>query len=179
MYGIVQATNHMVRIDSDGSVVDFGPVSGLPNTTYHAGEIDDNGYLYVVPFNSSGTLYRIDIGNLTATSVALDDNVDVWDLAYSITDNLLYAVNRTGGANSGKLASINPVNGEVVFIGATDSRRNFGAMYASSTGEIYGSYNNGGFYQFNLATGVRTLISASPSSNGNDGRPLCDRAHHL
>lgn len=42
-------------------------------------------------------------------------------------------------------------------------------MFGSSTGEIYGANNAGGFYQFNLMTGNRFLLSNSPASTVNDG----------
>jgi uncharacterized repeat protein (TIGR01451 family) len=42
-------------------------------------------------------------------------------------------------------------------------------MYTSSTGEVLGVRNDGGFYQFNLATGQRVLISGANPSSGNDG----------
>ncbi|MFP3682034.1 hypothetical protein SB725_33630, partial [Pseudomonas sp. SIMBA_041] len=46
---------------------------------------------------------------------------------------------------------------------------NYGAMYSSSTGELFGVNNAGGFYQFNLTTGQRVLISDAAASSGNDG----------
>ena len=42
-------------------------------------------------------------------------------------------------------------------------------MFGSSTGEIFGADNTGGFYQFNLTNGQRVLISGAPASTANDG----------
>ncbi|MFP3508022.1 DUF6923 family protein, partial [Burkholderia sp. SIMBA_062] len=76
------------------------------------------------------------------------------DFAYNITTGLLYGVNATNG----QLVSINPSTGSVTGIGATSGAANYGAMYSSSTGELFGVNNAGGFYQFNLTTGQRVLI---------------------
>ncbi len=42
-------------------------------------------------------------------------------------------------------------------------------MYGDANGFIYGSSNNGGFYQINTVTGKGTHISSSSSSSTNDG----------
>jgi uncharacterized repeat protein (TIGR01451 family) len=46
---------------------------------------------------------------------------------------------------------------------------NFGAMFSTNSGELYASNNAGGFYQFNVTTGARVLLSSAPSSSTNDG----------
>jgi hypothetical protein len=40
-------------------------------------------------------------------------------------------------------------------------RAYIGAMFGAPNG-LFGSHNSGGFYQFDLATGARTLLSGSP-----------------
>ena len=86
-------------------------------------------------------------------------------MAFSVKDGLLYGVNSTNG----QLVSINPSTGTVTGIGIIPGSVNFGAMFGSSTGEIFGADNAGGFYQFNLTNGQRVLISNAPASSSNDG----------
>lgn len=167
MYGIQTPTsNVLVSINPDGTSANLGAVSGLPTgVTYNSGEIDNLGNYYVKVNTNNNQLYRINLSTLTATLITLNASVNLPDMAFSITTGLLYGVNSTNG----QLVSINPSTGSVVGIGITPGAVNFGAMFASSTGEMYGADNTGGFYQFNLTTGQRVLISNSPASAGNDG----------
>jgi len=142
----------------------------LPSEQYFSGEMDENGNLYVIRSGNRKTMFIINVATMTATSRVLSESVNVYDLGYSISNGLLYTVNRAGTASTvGALTTIDPATGTVSFIGGPDSQIDFGAMYGSSTGEIFGNYNTGGFYQFNITTGERTLISNSPNANGNDG----------
>jgi len=163
-------TNVLVKIAADGTTIALGPVSGLPSEQYFSGEMDENGNLYVIRSGNRKTMFIINVATMTATSRVLSESVNVYDLGYSISNGLLYTVNRAGTASTvGALTTIDPATGTVSFIGGPDSQIDFGAMYGSSTGEIFGNYNTGGFYQFNITTGERTLISNSPNANGNDG----------
>lgn len=167
MYGIQTPTsNVLLAINADGTSVNLGAVSGLPTgVTFNSGEIDNLGNYYVKVNTDNNQLYRINLTTLTATLITLNSSVNLPDIAFNVTTGLLYGVNSTNG----QLVSINPSTGAVVGIGITPGAVNFGAMFASSTGEMYGADNAGGFYQFNLTTGQRVLISNSPPSNGNDG----------
>ncbi len=167
MYGIQTPTsNVLLAINADGTSVNLGAVSGLPTgVTFNSGEIDNLGNYYVKVNTDNNQLYRINLTTLTATLITLNSSVNLPDIAFNVTTGLLYGVNSTNG----QLVSINPSTGAVVGIGITPGAVNFGAMFASSTGEMYGADNAGGFYQFNLTTGQRVLISNSLPSNGNDG----------
>jgi uncharacterized repeat protein (TIGR01451 family) len=167
LYGMqVSNSNNVVVINTDGSSINLGPVTNLPTgVTYNAGEIDNLGNYYVKVNNENPQLYKINLNTLTATLITLNTSIYVPDIAFNITTGLLYGVNVT----TGQLVSINPANSVVTPIGITPGSALFGAMFASSTGEIYGAENGGGFYQFNLTTGQRVLISDAPASSGNDG----------
>lgn len=69
------------------------------------------------------------------------------------------------------MVSINPVTGAVTNLGAAGAHpQGFGATFASSLGDFYGNANNGaGFFQFNLTSGAKTLVSGSPGASLNDG----------
>ena len=167
MYGIrTLNSNVLVAINPDGSSINLGPVTNLPTgVTYNAGEIDNAGNYYVKVNNDNKQLYKINLSTQTATLITLDTSIFVGDMAFNITNGLLYTVI----IPSGQLVSINPTTKVVTPIGTSPGVGTFGAMFASSTGEIYGIDNGGGFYQFNLTTGQRVLISNAPGSNGNDG----------
>lgn len=169
MYGTVENTNTIVRINASGTFTLLGAVSGLPTgVNFNAGEFDPTGNYYVKQTGSNNILYRINIAAMTATSLTLSQAVNVSDFAYRTTDARLYSVSTD---TDGRLLSIDLSTSPatVAFIGSNSTVTPFGAMFASSTGEVYGSLNTGGFYQFNLINGQRTLISSSPASTSNDG----------
>lgn len=166
MYGMLANSNTIIRINADGSYNTLGSVTGLPGAViYNAGEIDNLGNYYVKINTNNNQIYRINLTTLTATLITLSTSVNLPDIAYNTTTGLLYGVNSTNG----QLVSVNPTTGVVTPIGITPGAANIGAMFASSTGEMYGVNNLGGFYQFNLSTGQRVLISNAPPSSGNDG----------
>jgi uncharacterized repeat protein (TIGR01451 family) len=166
MYGMLTNSNTIIRINADGTYNTLGAVTGLPGAViYNSGEIDNLGNYYVKLNTNNNQIYRINLTTLTATLITLSTSVNLPDMAYSITTGLLYGVNSTNG----QLVSVNPTTGAVVPIGITPGAVNFGAMFASSTSEMFGVDNTGGFYQFNLTTGQRVLISNAPPSSGNDG----------
>ncbi|MGN7757413.1 DUF6923 family protein [Chryseobacterium sp. 22532] len=166
MYGMLTNSNTIIRINADGTYNTLGAVTGLPGAViYNSGEIDNLGNYYVKLNTNNNQIYRINLTTLTATLITLSASVNLPDMAYSITTGLLYGVNSTNG----QLVSVNPTTGAVVPIGITPGTVNFGAMFASSTSEMFGVDNTGGFYQFNLTTGQRVLISNAPPSSGNDG----------
>ncbi|MEG2079419.1 DUF6923 family protein [Chryseobacterium sp.] len=170
MYGIrTLNSNVLVAINPDGSSINLGPVTNLPTgVTYNAGEIDNAGNYYVKVNNNNQQLYKINLSTQTATLITLNTSIYVPDMAFNVTNGLLYAVNASP-PTSGQLVSINPATKVVTPIGTSPGAGTFGAMFASSTGEIYGVENSGGFYQFNLTTGQRVKISDAPGSTGNDG----------
>lgn len=169
MYGTVDNSNTIVRINASGTYTLMGAVTGLPTgVTFNAGEFDATGNYYVKQSGSNATLYRVNIATMSATALTLSQAINISDFAYRTADGRLYSVSSdTDGRLLSIDLSVSPAT--VSFIGANSSLFPFGAMFASSTGEVYGSLNTGGFYQFNLTNGQRTLISSSPASNSNDG----------
>ncbi|MUH37904.1 DUF11 domain-containing protein [Zobellia amurskyensis] len=168
VYGIEENSNTLIKVAADGTTIRMGTITGLPVDLYSSGEIDDNGNYFVQEDGPSSIIYQIDIVSRTASIINLSQSIVVNDFAYNITNNLIYAVMQNG-TDAGALLTIDVGTGLVNIIGSTNSLTLFGAMYASSTGEIYGNLNTGGFYQFDILTGERTLISASSSASHNDG----------
>ncbi len=167
IYGILAGSNELIRVSADGNYNNLGAITGLPTgVTYNAGEIDNLGNYYVKVNTSNNQLYKINLSTASASVITLSSSINVPDIAFRVIDGLLYGVN----SSNGQLVSINPSTGAVTGIGITITGGvNFGAMFSSSTGEIFGVDNNGGFYQFNLTNGQRVQISGAPSSSANDG----------
>jgi|GEM_PF-5548972 len=176
IYGLSQAgaitAGNLLRIDPQtGAVLDLGAISGLPPAFYRSGEIDSRGNYYVFTGTAANSIYKVDLTQRSATPIGLSRSVTCSDLAYNVNTGLLYGVQVGTGEGSGvQLFSINPIDGTVTDIGVPQLPGNvFGAMYGDASGRIFGAQNNGGFYQFNLTTGQRTLISATAGSEYNDG----------
>jgi uncharacterized repeat protein (TIGR01451 family)/fimbrial isopeptide formation D2 family protein len=157
IYGLQGPDGTLVRIGSDGSVVNLGAISGLPVNSV-SGEIGPDGTYYVA---AGGSLYRINLATRTATSVVLSQNIGTLDMAWH--NGLLYTA-----VDSSNLYAINPANGNVTTIGLTGTTGSFGGMFGATNG-VFGSNNNGGFYRFDLTTGRGTLISGLQGSGSNDG----------
>ncbi|MBO9611402.1 MAG: T9SS type A sorting domain-containing protein [Dyadobacter sp.] len=171
VYGILSElganSNHLIRIDSTGSVVDLGAVTGLPvqNTTeYNAGDFDNAGFLYVM-HNNSSSIYKIDVINKTSTATSLSPAtaISLSDVAYH--NGLFYGVRNSNS----QLVSIDPATGAVTDIGTAFGTGVFGALMGGCNG-IFGIANNGGFYQFDITTGTRAKLADTPSAlSGVDG----------
>ena len=166
IYGMqVSNSNNLLKINLDGTVTNLGAVKNLPIGIYNSGEIDDDGNYYIKNNTNNSIIYKINLTTKTATVINLSKSFMTADFAYSVITGLLYGVNTVNG----QLYSINPLNGVVTDTGIAAGFATVGAMYTSSTGEVFGVNNNKGFYQFNLITGDRILISGTPLSDNNDG----------
>lgn len=172
MYAIIGSTgNTLIRINNNGTYVILGVVSGLNSSgNYNGGVIDTMGNYYVKDNNVDNTIYKINIAALTATTINLSQNIHPSDFAFNPMNGLLYGVDMRGGPTASQLFSLDPATGTVGMFGQIyNSADNFGALFSTNTGELYASSNAGGFYQFNVITGARVLLSSAPSSGTNDG----------
>jgi len=180
------AANTLLRVDANGNY-DVIPVTA-PGTApggggYKGGTVDDNEIYYLSANTDDNALYYIDLkatGGYVTKRFAVGTTVNLPDIAWNPQDGKLYGVENStasSSANLGKLVIITPTISGGVPTGATvahvgktnNSIYAFGAMYLGSNGVVYGSLNQGGFYQFNVSTGARVKISDSPSSSTNDG----------
>lgn len=156
----------LYRIDQTGALIDLGLVSGLPAPTgsaYFAGAFTaaNDNMLYVMTASGGNLMYKINVTTATASPITLSRSIYFADMDYA--NGLFYAYE-----TAGQLVSINPNNGTITNIGPAGPARTFGAFYADVNG-LYGVWNSGGFYRFDVSTGQQTLISDAPPSGGNDG----------
>lgn len=101
--------------------VAHGPAGGTPvvhhyndgdplRETFLAGDVDDNGYYYLSS-NGHQSLVKIDLKNMTFTSVPLMENgsqsrLDANDFAYNSRDGYFYAIRPVAHANSNRSSLI-------------------------------------------------------------------------
>ena len=170
LYAMNGASNQLLQINpTNGTATIVTNVTNLPAASYNSGTFSTDGTYYVKAFGSNSTIYAINIANATATAIPL---VNAANAAFAFTtSDLAWA---SGGLYSvddnEQLYSINTSTGLVTPIGSAGSSGSvFGAQFGFTNG-LFGAYNNGsGFYQINLTTGARTLVSVAPAAASNDG----------
>lgn len=170
LYAMLDTSNQLLQINpTNGSASAPVAVSGLPSVYYNSGAFSAAGTYYVKPSGSTSVIYAIDVGTSTATAIPLVDassnpiSFPASDMAWA--SGGLYAV-----GDGGQLRAINTVTGVVTAIGSPDLTGGvLGAQFGFTNG-LYGAANDGsGYYQINLTTGQRTLLSAAPPAASNDG----------
>ena len=170
LYAMLDNSNQLLQINpTDGSVSAPVAVSGLPSVYYNSGAFSTAGTYYVKPRGDTSVIYAIDVVSNSATAIPLVDtssnsvSFPASDMAWA--SGALYAV-----GDGGQLRSINTVTGVVTAIGSPDTTGGvLGAQFGFTNG-LYGAANDGsGYYQINLTTGQRTLLSVAPQAASNDG----------
>ena len=173
----------LIRIDRNGKVEDVVPQPpGLRFSS--SAEVGPGGFMYLL---ISGYIYRLDLNNpgapgsyLKAKSTAIPA-----DVAYH--NGFLYGVElssqklirfniseinwKDAAAADGDLATVahEYINiNNTVYENGPVTAGNWGAMFGGSNG-VYGNNNAGGFYSFDLTTGIGTRLAESPETAGNDG----------
>lgn len=184
IYGIRPnvSPNHLIRITATG-LVNLGPVSGLPQLSWHTGDCDLDGNLYVSN-NSQTVMYKIDLSTLTATQINLTGIpgglLDLSDWTYVAAVNRFYGLTRN--TTTTQLRSINldgshhsdsPVSTTNLCPGG------FGGMFSDANGHIYGYCNAGQFYEItpdatfsNFTLNQISTNDQSMSQNDGAGCPL-------
>lgn len=165
------STYRLLRIGSNGSVLDTGAISGgginAAGTGLASGEIGADGFYYVKDNNTTNQMWRVNLGTRVATLITLSQSIANADLAWS--NGQLYAHDQM----TGLLNAINPTTGVVTTIGPSGfpggGTEAFGSMIGASNG-IFGRHNSGGFYKFDTATGQATLISDAPAGGGDGAK---------
>lgn len=156
---------HLVRVGSDGSIVDLGRPAGMPagNTGWYSGDIDSDGYYYI---HMGGVIYKIDVTTNTVIATTSVAGAQAGDFAYNPVDGKFYFISGrrvkywefTGGAST--VTTVSSSNQTI---------SSAGGAYIDQDGILY-LYNNSGFiHAADTATGVTTLIATAPTVSSNDG----------
>jgi uncharacterized repeat protein (TIGR01451 family) len=154
----------IVRLLRDGSFSSFYPAN-LPAALYINGDFAPSGgeeRLFIAALN--GNFHIIDIDQETVVqSVNLDTSISISDWAYRAADDLFYAYDIGRG-----MVTISRI-GVVNAFTDPSPKGTIGAMYADGAGNIYGFENNSGnLYQFDVTTGIPSIVTAGPSVSIND-----------
>jgi len=187
LYGMKADSNELVRIGNDGSVVELGPVAGLPvlpagaASSYISGDFNGAGEYVIASVFLNQPLYKIDITTRSVISSHALSGIGGFpanvaaDIGYNPVRDTFFTVTLAGS-----LLEIDVEAGTAVTVGPTGIATSavVGAVYGDSAGRILGSYNDGqGVFEFDLTTGAGSYVSPVPPSGINDGGgALCQDA---
>jgi len=181
----VPATGSVVRIDSDGKVVDLGVPQTGPNTMgmpvvsdrFVGGTFTANGTYVVVtdanpvsnaganiPVGERGLILEIDVGvNPPQVLYSRPHGQDVGDIVFHPDGNLYSHTTGTG------LISIDSQTGNVTNIGGNIADRVSG-LTSDSWGTVYAhTESSGQLYQVDVNSGAGSIVSALPGGASTDG----------
>ncbi len=174
IYGLYH--RELIKLTKTGKVINIGTITALPSRfddkQLYAGAIS-NGYYYVSGRTTrNNQLFRVKLSDLSVTDINLSKDVAIQDFSFyknvndSIPDNTyLYGVDKDG-----KLTKIDVRDGTVTQIGSDHIGFEFDSSFSDKTGRFFANDSNGnGFFEFNLVTGEKNLISNSQSATFNDG----------
>ncbi len=169
LYGVT-GTNHLHAIGQNGEYVDLGIINGLGIGDVVSGEIDTAGNYYLT-VSGQPILFSVELNAgvpYNATVIATDPVIaNSGDLAYNLTDGLLYGI--TNG--DGQVYSVDPVSGTVTLIGTPNypaaDGPDFGGLVGGA-GQIYAFASEGGVYEIDETTGQLNLAANSPESAFHD-----------
>jgi gliding motility-associated-like protein/uncharacterized repeat protein (TIGR01451 family) len=165
MYGMEVSNTPLYRIDAVGDIEIMGNVTGL-TAIKNAGTFDASGNYYVF---GSNVLQKININNLTATTIGGAGTYGSADLLYNPIDEQLYGWNGTPALlfkmdpNTAAQTKI-PGNAPI----AINRWKWTGALYFNPQGEILGYYRDE-MFKVDPNTGIGQLVGTGPSKTSTDG----------
>lgn len=194
IYGVVNPTGDIVRIDNSGNVTTLGVPNGLIAQAYNVGTFDKNGFLYLYTTNQAN-YYVVDLRPNSPTYMKLVDPtngyieetsnfgtpistpINIADWAYNPVDGFLYSVQ-----TDGNVVRIDPTTGQVTVLTTTPAiAGSYGAIGIDATGTMYSIENNSGTvyrYTINGNTSTSEVFSQSATAGQNDAT-ICPNARIL
>jgi uncharacterized repeat protein (TIGR01451 family) len=186
VYGIgtVSNTNHLIIVDSTGTVFDQGAITGVPaSANLTVGFFDGAGNFWIED-GSVGTLYQLNLTTRVATPlVGQTQQLFTFDLTYA--KGYAWGVesgNQTGGVGflyrvdltTGVVTRFN-VN-SILPVGTAAPTAFYGAAWTYINGNLGFDRNDGGLYQVSVtnpssSTPTFALVAkaSGPASSNNDG----------
>ncbi|WP_179352269.1 DUF6923 family protein [Winogradskyella vidalii] len=173
IYGMQQFTNKIVKIDASGNVEQLPIVGPFTVGNYSAGDIDDNGILYLHGVNKfvSIDLNPSSPNYLTATNL-VNYGVSIHDVTFSPIDGNLYMLTSTA---TKKLLRLNVADNTIDDLGAvtgldSESDNAFGTAFTDALGNMYVANNQSGNI-YRIETPHTGNINATYYSNLIDVHP--------
>lgn len=171
IYGLLQGTNNVVKIDATGAI-EYMPVTGLAPGDYSSGDVDRNGVLYLynqknfvsIDLNPSSAEY------LVAKSL-LNYSATVHDITFSPLDGNIYMMTSDNSKNLLRFnTSLNTITNLGAVTGLTaENTVSFGTAFMDSMGNMYISNNTSGNV-YKIATPQNGNLAARRFSS-LDGSP--------
>lgn len=173
IYGMQQFTNNIVKIDASGNV-EYLPITGsFVAGNYSAGDIDENGILYLHGVNKfiSIDLNPTSPNYLTSTDL-LTYSTAIHDVTFSPVDGNLYMLTSTA---TKKLLRFNVADNTIDDLGAvtgldSESDDAFGTAFTDALGNMYVANNESGNI-YKIDTPHTGNINATYYSNLVDVNP--------
>ncbi len=147
LYGILQGTNNIVRIDAAGNI-DYLTITG--NFTigdYSSGDIDQNGNLYLYGENKFVSInVNSNSPNYLVANNLLTFSININDLAFSPVDNNIYMVT---SAASPQLFRYNTLTNTISNLGSitglsSETTTSYGTAFMDNMGNMYIANNGSG-----------------------------------
>jgi hypothetical protein len=173
--------NHkVVKIDANYNVTEY-EVGALPEGRYFAGDVSQEGLLYLKKHNDS-KIYIIDLNSGTPSylgTVTLKENgtissANFGDFAFSPIDDMLYGISEKNDATYNHLYRIDPSNGnmEDLGIGNPEVAVEYHTFVFDVDGNLYFYGKRGKIYRIEIARGIYQAELFSETENrsaGGDG----------
>ncbi len=177
--------NELCRIDSTGSIVSLGTISGLrTDVQYFAGGFDSKGYLYVSTGSGSTPyyLYKIDVTTRTATNLGSIGSYRLVDMAFDPLTDSLYATSSNTNSDGGDLLKIDITKNPLTISNrGTMNVFMFGLFFLDGS-QLYGfgrnTDNTTNYFKINKTTAGLTVAGAGPSATNADACSCPFRLSH-
>ncbi len=185
--------NELLKIDGNGDVSNLGVIVGLAEEkqnyagTFGHVESDSKAYYYLSDYASPKNLYKIDVATKTIVSTikvklnGVEEAFRFVDMTVDESGDYLYFISRGwlyhGTEDYNQLMKLELATGNVTAIGkevADESEAD--SIYCDVTGRVFVLFNEGGFYELNPSTGMRTPISSAPKMAGLNDGAMCPNA---
>ena len=174
IYGLYH--RELIRLSRGAEITKLGTITELPerfdSKQLYAGAIS-NGYYYVSGRSiKNNQLFKIKLSTLTVTDINLSQDLAIQDFSFykNVNDSTPEGVFLYGVDKDGKLTKIDVRDGNVTQIGSNHEGYEFDSSFSDKNGRFFANDSNGnGFFEFDLLTGTKNLLSNSQPATFNDG----------
>ena len=182
LYAMKSQSRQLIRIGRGGVVTELGPVSGLTNQNYNAGDFGEGAYSDILFLQSpaqTGYIWMVNVDAMTATQLTLTTDIgSTADMFFM--EGYLWTVQGNYSSGTPRLYRINLADGQVkgfALSGMGITSQTYGAQWKYSS-EDFGLLGNttGRIYRIHInnptaATPTFSLVATltGPASQGNDG----------
>ena len=177
LYGIRSDAPNLVRVHSDGTAEDLGPVEGLPARSFNTGDFDDQGTLWVRGSGSVSEFYGVDVATRVATTVDLQPDLTGLAADWGYYDGGLYSTQ--SGANP-TIVRVDPTSGTATITPMTGAV-SADSVWITGDGHMYAWAPLIGMQEaidFDTTTprGVRVAGTQPPTAAGSGDGAVCPDA---